>query len=112
MSPHKTWQAMAVGGALLAAVMLHTDRAAGQSITVVQSSSPTYAILLKDGNTAIVWWDAVSDPAHPGWRCEVPGQRGVTTGRTIISLTAPAGDWHAALAEARSLLTGRVAASD
>jgi hypothetical protein len=99
---------MVVGGTLLAGVALHANGAAGQTSAVVQSSSPTYAIPLKDGNTAIVWWDAVGDPAHPGWRCEVPAPRRGGAGRTITTLTAAAGDWRAALAEARAVLKGRV----
>jgi hypothetical protein len=112
MTRHKTWHAMVVGGALLAAVALHAGRATGQIITVVQSSSPTYAILLKDGNTAIVWWDAVSDPAHPSWRCEVPAPRGGASDRTTTALTAAAGDWRAALAEARAILKDRVSTGE
>lgn len=98
-----------VGGMLLAVVALHEGGAAGQTTSVVHSSSPTYAIPLKDGSTAVVWWDAVSDPAHPVWRCEVPAPRGREIARTTTALTAAAGDWRAALAEARAVLTGRVA---
>lgn len=109
MTRQRTWRSMVVGGILLAVVALHADGAAGQSAASVQSSSPTYAIPLRDGNTAIVWWDAVSDPARPGWRCEVPAPQGGEVGRTTIALTAAAGDWRAALAEARAVLKGRVA---
>jgi hypothetical protein len=94
---------------LFAAVPLCADCAAGQSAAPVQSGSPTYAIPLKDGSTAVVWWDAVSDPLHPVWRCEVPAPRGADAGRTITPLTAGPGDWRAALAEAKAALTGRVA---
>jgi hypothetical protein len=104
----KSWGAL-VGGMLVVAVALHTDGANGQPPAPVQSGPPTYAIPLKDGNAAMVWWDAVSDPAHPVWRCEVPSARGTDTGRTTTALTAGAGDWRAALAEARAILTGRVA---
>ena len=98
-----------VGGMLLAAVPLHAGSAAGQSATLVQSGSPTYAIPLKDGSIAVVWWDAVSDPVHPVWRCEVPAPRRGETARTTPALTAAAGDWRAALAEARAVLADRVA---
>jgi hypothetical protein len=100
---------MVVGGTLLAAVALHAAGAAGQTAVDVQSSPPTYAIPLRDGSTAIVWWDAVSNPAHPGWRCEVPAPRGNGASRTTTALTAAAGDWRAALAEARAVLKGRLA---
>jgi hypothetical protein len=90
-------------------VALHAVEIAGQTAVVVQTSPPTYAIPLGDGNTAIVWWDAVSDPAHPGWRCEVPAPRGERAGRMTTTLTAAAEDWRAALAEARTVLKGRVA---
>ncbi len=104
-----TWCSILAGGMLFAAVALHAGGAAGQSAVPVQSGSPTYAIPLKDGGIAIVWWDAVSDPAHPGWRCEVLAPREGGAGRTTTSLTAAAGDWRAALAEARTVLKGRVA---
>ena len=100
---------MAVGGTLLAVVAVHAAGAAGQTAVAVPVSAPTYAIPLRDGGAALVWWDAVSDPAHPGWRCEVPAPRGGDAGRIITALTAPAGDWRAALAEARAVLKGRVA---
>jgi hypothetical protein len=109
MTRHRTWRGMMVGGILLAAVALHAAEIAGQTTVVVQTSPPTYAIPLRDGNTAIVWWDAVSDPAHPGWRCDVPALRGEGAGRMTTTLTAAAGDWRAALAEARTVLKGRVA---
>jgi hypothetical protein len=109
MTRHRMWRSMAVGGTLLAAVALHTAGAAGQTDVAVQPSPPTYAIPMRDGNTAMVWWDAVSDPAHPGWRCEVPVPHGGEAGRTTTALTAAAGDWRAALAEARAVLKGRLA---
>ena len=109
MTRCRTWRSMVVGGALLAAVALHAAGAIGQTAGGAQSSSPTYAIPLRDGSTAIVWWDAVSEPAHPGWRCEVPAPRGDGASRTTTALTAAAGDWRAALAEARAVLKGRVA---
>jgi len=109
MTRLRMWHSRVVGGALLAAVALHAVEVAGQTAVVVQTSPPTYAIPLRDGNTAIVWWDAVSDPAHPGWRCEVPAPRGERTGRMSTTLTAAAEDWRAALAEARTVLKGRVA---
>jgi hypothetical protein len=105
----RMWHSMVVGGILLAAVALIAAEIAGQTTVVVQTSPPTYAIPLRDGNTAIVWWDAVSDPAHPGWRCEVPEPRGGGAVRMITTLTAPAGDWRAALMEARTVLKGWVA---
>ena len=109
MTRHRMWRSMVVGGTLLAAVALHAAGAAGQTAAAVQSSPPTYAIPLRDGSTATVWWDEVSDPAHPGWRCDVPAPRGGGTGRTTTALKAAAGDWRAALAEARAVLTNRVA---
>jgi hypothetical protein len=108
MAWQRTWRYLVVGGVIIVGGTLHPDGAAGQIIKVVQPSPPTYAIPLRDGGAAIVWWDAVSDPAHPGWRCEVPGQRGGGAGRTIITLAAAAGDWRAALEEAKALLKGRV----
>jgi hypothetical protein len=105
----RAWCGVLVGGTLFAVLCLQTDGAAGQSAAPVQSGSPTYAIPLKDGNAAIVWWDVVSDPTNPTWRCEVPPARGADAGRTTTALTAAAGDWRAALAEARAFLTGRVA---
>jgi hypothetical protein len=112
MTRHRTWRSKVVGWTLLAAVALHAAGATGQTAVSVQSSPPTYAILLRDGNTAIVWWDAISDPARPGWRCEVPAPRGGGAGRMTTALTAAAGDWRAALAEARTVLKGRVADSE
>jgi hypothetical protein len=108
MTQHRIWRNLVVGGTLLVAVALHVDGAAGQTAGAGQSSSPTYAIPLRDGSAATVWWDAVSDPAHPRWRCEVPAPRGGGDGRTITALKAAAGDWRAALAEARVILKGRV----
>ncbi len=101
------WRHIMVDAALLAAVGLFADGAAGQKPESVQAMSPTYAIPLREGNTAIVWWDTVSDPAKPGWRCEVPAPQGGAN-RTIIPLRAAIGDWRAALAEARELLKGLV----
>ena len=109
MSRRKKWCRVLLGGMLVVAAALHAGIAAAQAPAPVQSGSPTYAIPLKDGNTAVVWWDAVSDPVHPAWRCEVPPPRGADAGRTITALTAGPGDWRAALAEARAALTGRVA---
>lgn len=109
MTRATTWCGVLVGGMLAAAVALHWDGAAGQSAAPAQSGSPTYAIPLKDGNAAIVWWDAVSDPAHPTWRCEVSPARGTNAARTTTALTAAAGDWRSAVAEARAVLAGRVA---
>jgi len=109
MTRLRTWCGILASGMLVAAVPLHAGSAAGQSATLVQSGSPTYAIPLKDGNTAVVWWDAVSDPVHPVWRCGVPPPRGAGAGPNITALTAGPGDWRAALAEARAALTGRVA---
>jgi hypothetical protein len=109
MAWYRTFCSMVVGGILLAAMTLHAASAAGQTAVAGQSSPPTYAIPLRDGGAAIVWWDAVSDPAHPGWRCEVPAPHRGDTGRTTTALTAAAGDWLAALTEARNILKGRVA---
>ena len=109
MSRRMTWRSIVLGGTLLAGVALPAEATAEQAAADVQPSSPTYGIPLRDGTTAVVWWDAVSDPAHPSWRCEVPAPRGAGAGRTITPLTAAAGDWRAALAEARASLTGRVA---
>lgn len=109
MSRGTKWCGVVLGGVLVAAASLDLGVAGGQETAPVQSGSPTYAIPLKDGNTAVVWWDAISDPAHPVWRCEVPPPRGADAGRTITALAASAGDWRAALAEARAALTGRVA---
>ena len=103
------WCGVLVLGMLVAVLCLHAEGAAEQSGAAVQSGSPTYAIPLKDGSTAVVWWDAVSDPAHPVWRCEVPPPRGGDTVRMTTTLAAEAGDWRAALAEARAHLKGRVA---
>ena len=107
MTRHRTWRGMVVGGILLAAVVLPVASVAGEPAGAVQTSLPTYGIPLRDGNTAIVWWDGVSDPAHPGWRCAVPALWGGGAIRTITTLTAPAGDWRAALTEARGVLKGR-----
>jgi hypothetical protein len=109
MCQPKGWRSMVVGGALLAAVAIQAAAAAAQSTSPPQSSPPVYAIPLKDGRTATVWWDAVSDPAHPKWRCEVPGPGSGRDVRATVPLTAPAGDWRAALAEAKASLKGLVA---
>jgi hypothetical protein len=97
-----------VGGAFLAAVGIHMTGAAGQTGAVPQSSLPIYAIPLRDGRTATVWWDGVSDPAHPGWRCEVPAPGSGRGVRTTVPLAAAAGDWQAAIAEAKAALKGLV----
>jgi hypothetical protein len=112
MAWRRTRRSMVVGGTLLAAAALPVADAAGQTPAIVQASAATYAIPLRDGGAALVWWDAVSDPAHPGWRCEVPAPRGGAAGRTTTALTAAAGDWRAALAEARAVLKGRVVEGD
>lgn len=112
MARVKSWRRILASGMLFAAVTIHTAGAAGQSAAPAQSGSPTYAIPLKDGNAAIVWWDAVSDPAHPIWRCEVPPARGANAARTTTALTAAAGDWRAAVAEARAVLADRAAAGE
>jgi hypothetical protein len=109
MARLKTWCGILVCGMLFATVPLRADGAAGQSAAPVQSGSPTYAIPLKDGSTAVVWWDAVSDPVHPVWRCGVSAGRKGEAVRRMTALTAAAGDWRAALAEARAALTGWVA---
>ncbi len=101
-----------VSGMLIGAGLLCADAGTGQTAADIQPSSPTYAIPLKDGSTAVVWWDAVSDPAHPVWRCEVRAPRGGDAIRATTALTAGAGDWRAALAEAREHLKGRVADSE
>jgi hypothetical protein len=108
MTRHTMWRSMLVGGTLLAVAALHAAGATGQTAVAVPVSAPTYAIPLKDGGAAIVWWDAVSDPENPRWRCEVPAQHGGGASRTTTALTAAAGDWRAALAEARAVLKGRV----
>lgn len=101
-----------VSGMLVAAGLLCTDAGTGQTAADIQPSSPTYAIPLKDGNAAIVWWDAVSDPAHPVWRCEVLSPRGGEAVRTTTTLSAAAGDFRAALEEARAALKDRVAVGE
>ncbi len=100
---------IAVGGTYLVAVAFLINANAGQNTAASESSSATYAIPLKDGNVAVVWWDAVSDPAHPVWRCEVRAPRAGDAAPATTVLTAAAGDWRAALAEAREHLKGRVA---
>ncbi len=105
MTRRKVLQSIMVGGMLLA-VAIHAAGAEGQAGGAPQSGLPIYAIPLKDGRTATVWWDAVSDPERPSWRCEVPvpgSGRGV---RTTVPLTAAAGDWRAALTEAKAALKG------
>ena len=72
MTRHKAWRSMLVGGILLAVAILAAGTA-GQTAEGPQSSPPIYAIPLRDGRTATVWWDAVSEPAHPGWRGHSPG---------------------------------------
>jgi hypothetical protein len=112
MAWHRIWRCLVVSGALLAVVALPVAGATGQTAVAVQASAPTYAIPLRDGSAALVWWDAVSDPARPGWRCEVPAPRGGDAARTTTALTAAAGDWRAALAEARAVLKGRAVEGD
>jgi hypothetical protein len=102
---------MVVGG-ILVAVVFQAAGAAGQATEGSQSGLPTYAIPLKDGRSATVWWDAVSDPARPIWRCEVPVSGAGREARTTIPLTAAAGDWRAALAEAKAALKGLLANSE
>lgn len=104
----KGWGSTVVGGILLA-VAIHAAGAAGQTGVPPQSGSPVYAIALKDGRTATVWWDAVSDPAYPSWRCEVSTPGPGREIRATLPLTAPAGDWRAALTEAKAALRGLVA---
>jgi hypothetical protein len=108
---HVVWRSMLVGGILLA-VALQASGADGQATEGPQPGLPTYAIPLKDGRNATVWWDAVSDPARPGWRCEVPTPGAGREARTTIRLTAAAGDWRAALAEAKAALKGLVTDSE
>jgi hypothetical protein len=112
MTRPKVWRGMVVGGTLLAAVAIHAAGAAGQTAAAPQSSPAVYAIPLRDGRTATVWWDAVSDPAHPSWRCEVPATGSGREVRVTVPLTAAAGDWRAALAEAKAALKGLVADSE
>jgi len=109
MTWRKVWRGVVAGGMLLAVVALRPDGATEQSDVSVPSSVPIYAIPLRDGSTALVWWDAVSDPAHPGWRCEVLRPHGGGGGRRITTLTAATGDWRAALAEARAILEAQAA---
>ena len=109
MTRHKAWCNMVAGGTLLAAVAIHMGGAAGQTAEGPQSSLPTYAIPLRDGRTATVWWDAVSEPARPSWRCEVPAPGSGRGVRTTVPLMASAGDWRAALTEAKTVLKDLVA---
>jgi len=108
MTRHKAWRSMLVGGILLAVTILAAGTA-GQTAEGPQSSPPIYAIPLRDGRTATVWWDAVSEPAHPGWRCEVPAPGSGRGVRTTVPLSASAGDWRAALTEAKTVLKDLVA---
>ncbi len=112
MIRHRTWRSLVVSGIFLAAVALLAAGTAAQTAVPDPSSPPTYAILLRDGSTATVWWDAVSDPARPGWRCEVPAPGSGRGVRTTVPLTASAGDWRAALAEAKASLKALVADSE
>jgi hypothetical protein len=112
MTRPRKWCGVLVIGMLVSAAALNLGVAAGQGTSPVQVGSPTYAIPLKDGNIAVVWWDAVSDPTHPVWRCEVSAPRGGETVRKTTALSAPAGDWRAALSDARALLKDRVADSE
>jgi hypothetical protein len=111
MAWQRVWRSMLVGGILLA-VIFHAAGVAGQTSEGSQSGLPTYAIPLKDGRTATVWWDAVSDPARPGWRCEVPAPGAGREARTTIRLRAVAGDWRTALAEAKTALRDLVTDSE
>lgn len=61
-----------------------------------------------DDRTAIVWWDARTNPAEPHWTCEVPAAHdGGNASRAV--LTSGAANWRGALDEARGLLDGLVA---
>ncbi len=111
MTRNRIWRSMVVGGILLA-VATQAASAAGQTAEGPQSSPPVYAIPLRDGRTATVWWDSVSDPARPSWRCEVPAPGSGRGVRTTVPLTASAGDWRAALAEAKASLKALVADSE
>ena len=111
MTRRKAWRSMVAGGMLLAAA-IHVEAPAGQIAEGPQSSPAVYAIPLRDGRIATVWWDAVGDPAHPSWRCEVPASGAGREVRTTVPLTAAAGDWRAALAEAMTTLKGLVADSE
>jgi hypothetical protein len=66
----------------------HAGTPIPSDMSLYQSNPPTDAIPLMDGRTALVWWDARSDPEHPRWVCEVPpaarwdgGQRDRSAGR-------------------------------
>ncbi len=109
MTWQKTCRGVAIRGAVLAVAAFYAAGTGGQTAPEGQESPPTYAIPLNDGRTAVVWWDAISDPARPRWRCEVPAPHGGEAGRATMTLTAPAGDWRAALAEVRTALKGRLA---
>jgi len=112
MIRHKAWRRMVVGGTFLAAVAIHAATPAGQTAAGPQPSPPVYAIPLKDGRTATVWWDGVSDPAHPSWRCELSATGSGQGVRTTVPLAASAGDWQTAIAEAKAALKGLVADSE
>ncbi len=111
MIRQRAWRSMLVDGILLT-VAIHVAGTAGQTSEAPQSSPPVYAIPLKDGRTATVWWDAVSDPANPSWRCGVAATRSGQEIRTTIPLAAEPGDWRAALAQAKSALKGLVTDSE
>jgi len=79
------------------------------SPSLFQSTPPTYAIHLLDGRTAIVWWDARSDPQRPRWVCEVPALRDGTDASVTV-LPVAHGDWRGALDTAKTtVLRGCVA---
>ena len=112
MTRRKALQRIVMGGTLLATLAIHLGRSAGQTGAAPQSSPPIYAIPLRDGRTAAVWWDAVTDPEHPSWRCEVPAPGSGRGVRTTVPLTAAAGDWQAAIAEAKTALKSLLAGSE
>ncbi len=111
MTRRKVLQGIMVAGMLLA-VAIHAAGAEGQAGGAPHSGLPIYAIPLKDGRTATVWWDAVSDPERPSWRCEVPAPGSGRGVRTTVLLTAAAGDWQAAIAEAKATLKSLLADSE
>jgi len=79
--------------------------------TPYQSDPPTYAIRLVDGRTAILWWDARTDPGQPHWVCEVPaGPPGATA--SVTNLVGARSDWRAALESATAHLKARELVAD
>jgi len=104
MNRHTWWRGMVVGVTLLTAGAIQAAGVAAQTPSAPQSSPPVYAISLRDGRTATVWWDAVSNPARPSWRCDMPATGSGREVRFTVPLTAAAGDWRAALAEAKAAL--------